>query len=136
MEAYGLRNLRMDQTIFYLSLMELNFFGIISLFSIIMQYLAFKLYNKIILQCQDIFLWEFLSWLKIACFKSSILANAHSFILVHNHPSDDQQPTKEDHRITEDMIEAGRLMQIPLKDHVIIGKGWFSFFERECGEQD
>jgi DNA repair protein RadC len=64
--------------------------------------------------------------------KSAILANAHSFILVHNHPSGDHQPTKEDHRITEEMIEAGRLMQIPLKDHVIIGKDWFSLFEREC----
>ena len=32
--------------------------------------------------------------------KSAILANAHSFILVHNHPSGDQQPTKEDHKIT------------------------------------
>jgi DNA repair protein RadC len=62
--------------------------------------------------------------------KSAILANAHSFILVHNHPSGDQQPTKEDHNITEAMIEAGRLMQIPLKDHVIIGKGWCSFLER------
>jgi DNA repair protein RadC len=67
--------------------------------------------------------------------KSAILANAHSFILVHNHPSGDQQPTKEDHNITEAMIEAGRLMQIPLKDHVIIGKGWFSFFERGCVEE-
>jgi len=66
--------------------------------------------------------------------KSAILANAHSFILVHNHPSGDQQPTKEDHKITEDMIEAGRLMQILLKDHVIIGNGWYSFFERDCGE--
>ena len=63
--------------------------------------------------------------------KSAILANAHSFILVHNHPSGDQHPNKEDHKITEEMIEVGRLMQIPLKDHVIIGKGWFSFFGRE-----
>ena len=61
--------------------------------------------------------------------KSAILANAYCFILVHNHPSGDQQPTKDDHRITEDMIKAGRLMHIPLKDHVIIGEGWFSFFE-------
>jgi DNA repair protein RadC len=66
--------------------------------------------------------------------KSAILANAHSFILVHNHPSGDQQPTKEDHKITEEMIEVGRLMQIPLKDHVIIGKDWFSFFGRGCEE--
>jgi len=66
--------------------------------------------------------------------KSAILANAHSFILVHNHSSGDQQSTKEDHRITEEMIEVGLVMQIPLKDHVIIGKGWFSFFERDCSE--
>ncbi len=82
--------------------------------------------------------------------KSAILANAHSFILVHNHLrqlADDEQPTRVDHYITEEMIEAGRLMlsvaksrilfagQIPLKDHVIIGKGWYSFFERYCGNE-
>ena len=68
--------------------------------------------------------------------KSAILANAYSFILVHDHPSGDQQPTKEDYRITEDMMEVGRVMQIPLKDHVIIGKGWFSFFERGVNKAD
>ena len=65
---------------------------------------------------------------------SPSLANAHSFILVHNHPSGDQQPTKEDHKITEEMIEVGRLMQIPLKDHVIIWKDWLSFNEINCRE--
>jgi len=49
-----------------------------------------------------------------------------------NHRSSDQQPTKEDHKITKDMIEVGRVMQIPLKDFMIIGKDWFSFFERDC----
>ncbi|MFX0138171.1 MAG: JAB domain-containing protein, partial [Candidatus Hodarchaeota archaeon] len=53
---------------------------------------------------------------------------------LNNHFSGYQQSAKEDHKITEEMIEVGRLMQIPLKDHVIIGKGWFSFFERDCGE--
>ena len=43
--------------------------------------------------------------------KSAMLANAHSFILVHNHPSGDQHPTKEDHYITEALIEVSRLMQ-------------------------
>ncbi|MFX0139354.1 MAG: JAB domain-containing protein [Candidatus Hodarchaeota archaeon] len=55
------------------------------------------------------------------------------FYFFYNHPSGDQRPIKEDHKITEEMIEVGRLMQIPLKDHVIIGKDWFSFFERDCG---
>jgi DNA repair protein RadC len=65
--------------------------------------------------------------------------------LGHDHLLGDQQPTKEDHKITEEwyirhlsggMIEVGRLMKIPLKDHVIIGQGWFSFFERSCGVDD
>jgi len=104
------------------------------LFSVIVHYLAITVYNKIILECQDIFLWGIFILERIYVIKSAILANAHSFILVHNHPSGDQQPTKEDHKITEEMIEVGRLMQIPLKDHIIIGEGWFSFFERDCGE--
>ena len=75
--------------------------------------------------------------IKIICFILFILSpvvNAHSFILVYNHPSEDQSPTKEDHKITEEMIEVGRVMRIPLKNHVIIGKGCFSFFERDCRE--
>jgi DNA repair protein RadC len=72
-------------------------------------------------------------------FKSAILLNANSFILVHNHPSGDQEPMKEDIKLTEEwyirhlfggMKQISRMMKIPLKDHVIIGKGWFSFFER------
>jgi DNA repair protein RadC len=68
-------------------------------------------------------------------FKSAILANAHSFILVHNHPSGDQEPTKEDIKLTQEMKQIGRIMKIRLKDHVIIGKGWFSFFERGCCDE-
>ena len=55
-----------------------------------------------------------------------------SFILVHNHPSGDQHPLKEDQKITEQMKEIGRTMKIPLKDYMIIGKDWFSFFKRDC----
>ena len=69
-------------------------------------------------------------------FKSAILANAYSFILVHNHPSGDQEPTKEDQKITDEMKQIGRIMKIPLKDHVIIGNGWYSFFEVERMEND
>ena len=66
--------------------------------------------------------------------KSTILANVHSFILVHNHPSGDLQSTKEDHKKTEEwyshrffcgMIEVGRLMKILFKDFTIIGEDWF-----------
>ena len=48
----------MSQTIDHLCLIELKQFGIISLFSVNIQYIAMTLYNKIILQCQDIFYTE------------------------------------------------------------------------------
>lgn len=54
-------------------------------------------------------------------FKSAILSNAASIILIHNHPSGDVTPSKEDHSTTIKMIEAGRLLGIYLMDHVIVG---------------
>jgi len=53
-------------------------------------------------------------------------------LVFYNHPSDDQEPTREDQKITEEMKEIGRMVKNPLKDHVIIEKDWFSFFERDC----
>lgn len=62
-------------------------------------------------------------------FKSAILANAHSIILVHNHPSGDEKPSIEDEQLTNEIKETGKILKIPLRDHVIIGRGYFSFFE-------
>jgi len=62
-------------------------------------------------------------------FKSAILANAHALILVHNHPSGDETPGIDDMKMTQEMKAAGKLLKIPIWDHVIIGNGWFSFFE-------
>ena len=56
-------------------------------------------------------------------FKSAILANAASIILTHNHPSGDPAPSKEDISITSRLVQAGRLMDIPVLDHIIIGDG-------------
>ena len=55
--------------------------------------------------------------------KSGILSNAAAIILVHNHPSGSPTPSKEDMQLTEKVIEAGKLMELPLLDHVIIGGG-------------
>lgn len=53
--------------------------------------------------------------------KSTVLSNAASVLLVHNHPSGSPQPSLEDLEITRRMIDLYELMDIPLLDHVIIG---------------
>lgn len=58
-------------------------------------------------------------------FKSAILANANSIIAVHNHPSGDPTPSREDERVTEKLRKAGELLGIMLYDHVVIGDGKF-----------
>lgn len=63
-------------------------------------------------------------------FKSSILSNAANMILVHNHPSSNLQPSKEDTIMTDRMIQLTELLGIPLLDHIIVGgdnREYFSF---------
>jgi len=55
-------------------------------------------------------------------FRRAILDNASSVILAHNHPSGDPTPSVEDIRITRQIVEAGRIVQIEVLDHVIIGR--------------
>lgn len=55
-------------------------------------------------------------------FKTAIKRSAASVILVHNHPSGDPEPSKEDVEVSRMLIEAGRLMGIEVLDHVIIGE--------------
>lgn len=54
-------------------------------------------------------------------FKALILANAESFIGIHNHPSGDPHPSPEDLEVTRRLQEAGELLGIPLVDHVVLG---------------
>lgn len=53
--------------------------------------------------------------------KASILSNASNVIMVHNHPSGDLKPSKQDISITNRMIDVFALMGMPLLDHVIVG---------------
>lgn len=55
-------------------------------------------------------------------FKPAIKHSASRIILVHNHPSGDSSPSKEDIEVTKNIIEAGELLGIKVLDHVIIGK--------------
>ena len=56
-------------------------------------------------------------------FRNAILKNSSSLILVHNHPSGNPIPSKDDENITERMTNAGKVIGINLLDHIIIGKG-------------
>jgi DNA repair protein RadC len=53
-------------------------------------------------------------------FKGAILANAAAIVLCHNHPSGGLTPSKEDIRLTKEMIEAGKLLGIQVLDHLIV----------------
>lgn len=54
-------------------------------------------------------------------FKSSILSNGSGIIAIHNHPSGNIKPSREDRNITKRLKECGELMGIELLDHIIIG---------------
>ena len=54
-------------------------------------------------------------------FKAAILSNSAAVILVHNHPSGDPTPSPEDCRLTEQIAKAGKVLDIPVLDHVIMG---------------
>lgn len=53
-------------------------------------------------------------------FKAAILANAAAVIFAHNHPSGNLEPSTEDIVITRKLVEAGQLMDIPVRDHLIV----------------
>lgn len=65
-------------------------------------------------------------------FKVALEKSAASLILVHNHPSGDPTPSSDDIELTKRMVEAGKLMDIEVLDHIIIGDGeYISLKERE-----
>lgn len=65
-------------------------------------------------------------------FKSALLESAASIILIHNHPSGDPTPSREDIIITNRVIESGKLLGVHVWDHLIIGDGcYISLKEKE-----
>ncbi len=60
--------------------------------------------------------------------KLAISTNANGIILVHNHPSGDSEPSSDDRRVTAQIRDAARLLDLKLLDHVIIGDGTFYSF--------
>ena len=56
-------------------------------------------------------------------FKAAILANAASVAFVHNHPSGDPEPSREDMELTRRLVKAGDILGITVLDHVVIARG-------------
>lgn len=63
-------------------------------------------------------------------FRDAIQINAASIILVHNHPSGDPSPSPEDIAVTKALIEAGKLLDIEVIDHIVIGANRFVSMKR------
>jgi DNA repair protein RadC len=59
-------------------------------------------------------------------FKPAILESAASVILLHNHPSGDPTPSREDVRLTRQLVECARLLDLNVHDHVIVGRGRYT----------
>ncbi|MFO7679102.1 MAG: DNA repair protein RadC [Chloroflexota bacterium] len=67
-------------------------------------------------------------------FRAALKANAAAMIVAHNHPSGDPSPSPEDIRVTRQLVEAGKLMDIEVLDHVVIGhQRYVSLKERGLG---
>jgi DNA repair protein RadC len=66
-----------------------------------------------------------------AVFRTAMLENAAALICLHNHPSGNPEPSREDIRITRQLVEVGKLVGIPVHDHLIIaGTTYTSLAER------
>jgi len=64
-------------------------------------------------------------------FKAAIRANAAGLIVVHNHPSGDPTPSVDDVTVTRAFIQAGKLLDIDVLDHLVIGRGaWVSLKQK------
>ena len=66
-------------------------------------------------------------------FKAAIVSNAAAIIVLHNHPSGDPTPSREDREVTDRLKASGELLGIPLLDHVVIAAdGYWSLVERNA----
>jgi DNA repair protein RadC len=58
-------------------------------------------------------------------FRAAVRESAAALVVVHNHPSGDPEPSLEDLEVTRRLIDAGRLLGVPVLDHVVVGDGRF-----------
>ena len=60
-------------------------------------------------------------------FKTALLSSASSVLFVHNHPSGDPAPSREDHELTKRLKDGGELLGLRVLDHIIVGDDYYSF---------
>lgn len=61
-------------------------------------------------------------------FAAAIHSRAAAMVLVHNHPSGVPDPSPDDREVTTKLVAAGRLLDMPIQDHIIVGKGRYASF--------
>ena len=67
-------------------------------------------------------------------FKEAVRKNASGLIVVHNHPSGDPTPSPDEVAVTRAILQAGKLLDVDVLDHLVIGQGrWVSLKERGLG---
>jgi DNA repair protein RadC len=67
-------------------------------------------------------------------FKEAVRVNAAAIIVAHNHPSGDPTPSPEDARVTEQIVAAGKLLEIEVLDHLVIGeRSYVSLRQKKLG---
>ena len=67
-------------------------------------------------------------------FREAVRQNATSIIAVHNHPSGDPEPSREDAAVTAELVAAGKALDIEVADHIVVARdGWVSLKERGLG---
>ena len=67
-------------------------------------------------------------------FREAVRRNAFAIAIAHNHPSGDPSPSRDDIVLTENIAEAGELLQVEVLDHLVIGHGrWISMREQRLG---
>ncbi|MFT5194213.1 MAG: DNA repair protein RadC [Cellvibrionaceae bacterium] len=70
-------------------------------------------------------------------FRAAIRENAAAIIVIHNHPSGDPSPSNEDVKVTAEIVKAGKLLDIQVLDHLVIGNNKFvSMRERGLGFEE
>ncbi len=62
-------------------------------------------------------------------FKAAVVGNAAAILCVHNHPSGDPTPSREDLALSTRLARAGKVLGIPVLDHVVIGVGGYTSFK-------
>ena len=65
-------------------------------------------------------------------FKEAYKLSAYSIVCLHNHPSNDTNPSKADDYLTKDLIQIGKIQGIPLLDHIIVGDdNYYSYYDNK-----